>query len=477
MSSASISVSAVLDPAILNRIFESQKNNEFAVRNTTPAQRRKKLERLLSAIIKYRKEIKQALFEDLKKPESETDMTEIFPVTSEIRHAYKQMSTWMREEKVPTPLTLTGSSSYIKYEPKGVVLILSPWNFPLNLTLNPLVSAIAAGNCVMIKPSENSPATSAVLGTIIREVFDENEVALLEGGPEVAQSLLKLPFNHIFFTGGPPIGKIVMEAAAKNLTSVTLELGGKSPCIVDQTANLKTAAARISIAKYVNAGQMCIAPDYVFVHKSKLEPFISLVKAELEAMYGTDTKQSEGYSRIINNRHFNRVKSYIEDALQKGAKIEYGCKLDDKDLYISPTILSSVDPQSLLMTEEIFGPVMPVFPYDSLSDVMDFINRREIPLAYYLFSENSKHIDYVMSHSKAGNGCINHCGVHFYNHWLPFGGANHSGIGRGHGFEGFKSLSNQRSVLRQHTPNVLDIMKPPYTDLKRKIIDLAIKYL
>lgn len=458
-------------------IFKIQLNNQFAVRNTTPAERRKKLDKLLKTIFKYREEIRGALLSDLQKSPSETDMTEIFPVTSEIRHVKSQLALWMKDEKVPTPLTLVGSSSYIKYEPKGVVLILSPWNFPVNLTLNPLVAAVAAGNCVILKPSENSPASSAVMGRIIKEVFDSNEVALLEGGPEVAESLLKLPFNHIFFTGGPSIGKIVMEAAAKNLSSVTLELGGKSPCIVDETADLKVAAARISVAKYINSGQMCIAPDYVFVHKSKQEEFISLVISEIEGMYGPDASKTEGYSRIINKRHFNRVRSYIEDALQKGAKIEYGCKMNEEDNYISPTILSSVDTSSQLMTHEIFGPVMPVFGYTSLDEVLTFINSRETPLSYYIYSKSQKNTDYILSRSKAGNGCINHCGVHFYNHWLPFGGANHSGIGRGHGHEGFKTFSNQRSILHQHIPNILDKLKPPYTGWKKKVIEFSLRYL
>ena len=259
----------------INRIFELQKKNQFGIANSSASQRYAKLEKLHKAVLKYRNEIKDALYNDFRKHPSEVDLTEIYPVTSELKHTKSHLNKWMRKHKVSTPISMLGSSSYIKYEPKGVVLIIAPWNFPLNLTFGPLVSAIAAGNAVMVKPSENTPHISALMKKIIEEIYEENEVAVLEGGVATSQALLALPFNHTFFTGAPHIGKIVMEAASKHLTSVTLELGGKSPTIVDETANIDMAARRVAWGKFINNGQICIAPDYLFVHESKKEAFIT----------------------------------------------------------------------------------------------------------------------------------------------------------------------------------------------------------
>lgn len=460
----------------INRIFELQQKNQFNVANSTASQRYAKLKKLHQAVLKYRNDIKDALYQDFRKHPSEVDLTEIYPVTSELKHTKSNLNKWMRNHKVSTPIAMLGSSSYIKYEPKGVVLIISPWNFPLNLTFGPLISAIAAGNCVMVKPSENTPYISALMKKIIEELFDENEVAVLEGGISTSQALLALPFNHTFFTGAPHIGKVVMEAASKHLTSVTLELGGKSPTIVDETANVDMAARRIAWGKFLNNGQVCIAPDYLFVHESKKEAFVEAVKKHLKAFYTEDASSAKSYNRIVNKRHFERVKSYVEDAVEKGAKIETGGNFDSEQDYISPTVMTNVSKKSSLMTEEIFGPVLPVYGFTNLQEVIDEINSKEKPLALYIYSSSRKNTNRILANTRAGGTCINHNAVHFFNANLPFGGSNNSGIGKSHGWYGFEAFSNARGVFKQHVPNALDMLMPPYNNFKQKLIDLTIKY-
>ena len=460
----------------ISRVFNLQIENQYRVGNTTAGQRLDKLKRLHNLILKYRPNIKDALYKDYRKHPSEVDLTEIYPVTSELKHAKAHLRSWMRGESVKTPFAMMGSSSRIKYESKGVVLIVSPWNFPVNLTFGPLVSAIAAGNTVIIKPSEMTPHTSALMKEMISEVFDENEVFLVEGGVETSTELLKLPFNHIFFTGAPSIGKIVMKAAAEHLCSVTLELGGKSPTIVDESANISMAARRIAWGKYVNNGQVCIAPDYVYVHESKLESFIAEFKKQLQTFYNGDAANETSYARIVNQRHYNRVKAYIDDAVHKGATIEAGGTFDENQDYIAPTLMTNVAKDSRLMTEEIFGPVLPVYGYADIDSVIKEINSREKPLALYIYSKKQKNINHIMDNTRAGGTCVNHNAAHFFNSNLPFGGSNNSGIGKAHGYEGFKAFSNARAVFQQHLPNALDLLTPPYNNFKQSLIDLTIKW-
>lgn len=460
----------------IQRIFDLQKKNQFQVGNTTARERKAKLNKLHKAVLKYRPEIKEALHKDYRKHPSEVDLTEIYPVTSELKHAKSHLRRWLRPHRVSTPIALLGSSSYIKYEPKGVVLIIAPWNFPVNLTLGPLVSAVAAGNTVMLKSSESTPHATEVMKKIISEVFDEKEVAIVEGAIATSTDLLKLPFNHIFFTGAPFIGKIVMEAAAKHLTSVTLELGGKSPTIVDETANIETAARRIAWSKFMNNGQVCIAPDYVFVHKSKKAAFLEAVKKNIKTFYSEDASKSPSYARVVNNRHHQRVSSYVADAVERGAKIETGGNYDSKQDFISPTVVTNVPKDALLMEKEIFGPVMPVSEFTNISEVIETINSKEKPLALYIYSKSKKNINHIMSNTRAGGTCINHSAVHFFNNNLPFGGSNNSGIGKGHGWYGFQAFSNARGVLKQHVPNALELLMPPYNNFKQTLIDLTIKW-
>ncbi len=461
----------------VQRIFLDQQKNSYAVAQTTYSERKAKLTRLLDAVMNNKTAIREALHKDFQKHESEVDLTEIYPVTNEIKHALSHLRSWMRTQSVSTPLALIGSSSYIKYEPKGVVLLISPWNFPFNLTFAPLVSAIAAGNCIMIKPSEITPHISAVMSKLLSDLFPENEITVIEGDASVATELLDLPFNHIFFTGAPSIGKIVMAAAAKNLTSVTLELGGKSPTIIDKTANMSVSAKRIAWAKFLNNGQICIAPDYVFVHESRKEEFVKALKANIEQLYGENPENNLSYNRMVNTRHFERVKSYIEDAVSNGAKILHGGRINTKTNYIEPTMISDMEDNSKLMTEEIFGPILPIKTFKNLSEVSDYINKGEKPLALYIYSTSNKNIDFLLNNTRAGGSTINHSAMHFFNNNLPFGGSNNSGIGKSHGFFGFEAFSNARGILRQHTPfSAIELMMPPYSNFKQKLIDLTIRW-
>ena len=308
----------------------------------------------------------------------------------------------MKLQKVETPLALLGASSYIKYEPKGVCLIISPWNFPINLTFVPLVSAIAAGNTIIIKPSEMTPNASKLMSKIVKELFSEDEVALIEGEVETSEELLKLPFNHIFFTGSPTVGKIVMKAASKHLTSVTLELGGKSPTIIDDSANLEKAVKKILFGKFTNAGQTCIAPDYLFLKNDLKEEFTRLFKENLKKFYTKTAKDSDSYCRIVNQKHFERLTSYLEEAKTNQTTIAVGGNTNSNDNYIEPTLVFDAPEDSKLMQNEIFGPILPVKLYSKVVEAVEYINSKEKPLALYIYSKNKNNIDYIMNNTRAG---------------------------------------------------------------------------
>ncbi len=341
-------------------LFNKQLNHYSVIGATTAKERITKLKTLKKALeVDYRDSIKEALYNDFKKPHLDTDLTEIYPVISEIKLAIQKLHSWMELQPVKTPLSLFGASSWIHYQSKGVCLIISPWNFPVNLTFGPLVSAIAAGNTVVLKPSEHTPNTSKLMEQIVKSIFKEEEVAVVLGGIEVSTALLELPFHHIFFTGSPKVGKIVMKAASENLSSVTLELGGKSPTIVDASANLKKAAKRIAWAKFLNAGQICIAPDYLFIEERVKEPFLKLLKEQIDRFYDSNSSESSSYCRIVNEVHHQRLKGAIEHALSLGDQLVIGGE-STNDNYISPTVIYSLSEESKLMQEEIFGPILPV---------------------------------------------------------------------------------------------------------------------
>ncbi len=468
------------ETSTVSSIFNAQRANANSIAQTDASQRIAKLKKLEAAVLKYRLDINEALYADFKKPAAEVDLVEIYPLLTEIRLACKKLSTWMQAERVSIPLSLFGTSSYIQYEPKGVCLIISPWNFPVSLTFGPLVSAIAAGNVVVIKPSEMTPHASALMGKIISEIFEPNEVAVVEGDASVATALLKLPFNHIFFTGAPSIGKIVMRAAAENLASVTLELGGKSPTIVDETANIDRAAKRIMMTKFTNSGQICLAPDYIYVHESKKDEFVAASKKWIPYFFGNspDKMQSGDFTHMVNARHYSRVKKYLDDAVEKGARILAGGNLNESANFIEPTLLDNTNESMLMMQEEIFGPLLPIRTFSHLDEVINHINANEKPLATYIFSSSKSNQRAILKRTSSGGVTINDAAIHYYNGNLPFGGVNNSGIGKAHGHFGFKDFSNLKAVTVQNSPfSGIEMMYPPYTNRIKKLIDLTIKWL
>lgn len=458
-------------------IFESQRAFQYQVAKSSFKERKVKLLALKKAVKEdFRQEIRDALWADFKKPQAETDLTEVFAITSEIDHTLAYLESWMSDTYVKTPLAYIGSASYVKYEPKGVCLIVAPWNFPVNLSLGPLVSAIAAGNTAIIKPSEYTPNSTKVIKKIVEAVFQENEVAVIEGAVETSTELLKLPFNHIFFTGSPQVGKIVMRAAAENLSSVTLELGGKSPTIIDETTNLKSTAKRLAWAKFMNAGQICIAPDYVLIHESRKEAFIEEMKVILEVFYEKNSLENDSFASIVNQKNVLRIQNYLEDAIKKGAKIEIGGNINLKENRIEPTILSGLAGDSLILKEEIFGPVLPILTYNNKEEVIEYIRKGEKPLALYIYSKKKENIDYFLNNTRAGGSCVNNSDMHFLQPYLPFGGENNSGIGKAHGEWGYKAFSNERSVYVQNVPSVLELLMPPYNSTKNKVIEWVVKW-
>ncbi|TDQ30688.1 aldehyde dehydrogenase family protein [Zeaxanthinibacter enoshimensis] len=458
-------------------LFRKQQAQMLVTGNSSAKTRIEKLNRLLKAVREtYRTQIQEALYKDFGKPHTETDLTEIYPIVKEIKHTRKHLHRWMRKQRVETPLTLMGTSSWYRYESKGVCLILSPWNFPLNLTFGPLVSAIAAGNTVILKPSEMTPHIAGVMQKIIEDLYREEEIAMVQGDADTAKALLDLPFNHIFFTGSPGIGKKVMAAAAKNLSSVTLELGGKSPVIVDESANLKVAAKRIAWGKYMNAGQICVSPDYLLIHHSAKADFLKLIEIEVQKFFTSNPKSSGSYSRIVNQRHYDRLMEHLEDAEEKNGVTRFGGKSDAAENYISPTVIEDLPEDASLMQEEIFGPVLPVKTYKELEEVIAYINSKERPLALYIYSRRKKNINKILGETRAGSSCINSNVLQYANQNLPFGGVNNSGIGKSNGIYGFREFSNQRAVLKQYNRGIIQLLFPPYTSWKQKIAIITLKW-
>ncbi|MDI1302776.1 MAG: aldehyde dehydrogenase family protein [bacterium] len=462
--------------ADIKRVFEAQRSTALRLRQSTAAERLAKIKKLKAALLANKDAVIAAGFADFGKPAAEVELTEILPVIAEANDAIRKLRGWMKPKKVWPSRMMLGTKGYTQYEPKGRVLIVAPWNYPVNLSLGPLVSALAAGNTAIIKPSEMTPHASAVIARILRETFEENEVALFEGEAPVAQALLDLPFDHIFFTGSPAVGKIVMAAAARHLTSVTLELGGKSPTIVDETADLAAAAQNILWAKFTNNGQTCIAPDHVYVHASVKQAFIAHCLAALEAAYGKDAQQinSPCLARIVNDRHAARVKALLDDATARGARVLTGGHIDESRRYISPTLIDGIPDDAKIMSEEIFGPLLPIISYEQLDTVIARINADPKPLALYIWSRKQSNISKVMQQTTSGGACINHCVVQFLHGNLPFGGVNNSGIGSGHGHHGFLAFSHERAVVRTQIM-LAKMFFPPYTDVTRKLIALFMK--
>ena len=459
--------------SIYNKIFLNHKN----FKNSSVKKRILKLKKLKKNILEHRSEIKIALNEDFGKNGSEVDLTEIFPVVSELNHCINNLKKWVKRKYVKTPVTLIGSKSYIEYEAKGVVLIITPWNFPINLTFVSLISAISANNSVIIKPSEITNKTSLVIKKIIESTFDSENVSVVLGGADTASNLLKLKFNHILFIGSPTIGKVVMNSAAKNLSSITLELGGKSPTIIDKESNLNDAAKKITWSKFINNGQVCISPDYVLIHEKEKKKFIKLIIKNIIKFYSNNSINSTSYCRIVNNNHFRRVKELIDNAKLHGGEILYGGKTNKEKNYIEPTLIENISKKSKIYNQEIFGPILPIFTFKDINDSISFINEKEKPLALYIFSNNKKNVNKILNETSSGGVCINHSTLHYSNYNLPFGGIGNSGFGKCHGIYGFKEFSNQKSVLKQFSSfSPTDLLVPPYNRFKQNLIDIIIKY-
>lgn len=441
------------------------------------------LKTLEQHIISNRTTIQDALYADLGKPSSETDLTEIIPVVAEIRHAIKNAKKWSSGFRKQRSVVNYNSKASVKFTPKGYVLILAPWNYPFNLILSPLISALAAGNRVVLKPSEFTQQTNRVLKEIISKCFEPEYVSFIEGDSTVAAELTELPFNHIFFTGSPLVGKKVMAAAAKNLTSVTLELGGKSPCIVQQSADLKKAASRIIWGKFINCGQTCIAPDYVLIHEDMEKVFTELALEEIRKRFPRASEgntNDESYGKIIHEKHMNHIKDLLSDALSGGCDLISGGTFDDAQRFFAPTLLRvpSRDLSIKILQEEIFGPLLPILTYSDESEIFEQIGSLPRPLATYVFSNSNEFIEECEDRIITGGIVSNDVLSHFVHPHLPFGGVNNSGFGRTHGYYGFREMSNETAVLRTGPgPAGAEILGTPYTRFKKKIIERALKYL
>jgi len=458
-------------------MFDAQRQHQPAMARSTAAQRRERLRRLRDAVAEHRAELCAAVQADFGRPAAETELTEIHSVLDECDDAIRHVGRWMKPERAGTPLMLLGTSSRLVHEPRGVVLIMAPWNYPIGLLLNPLVAAIAAGNCAICKPSEKTPHVAALLDRLLSAVFDPAEVAVVLGAADVAQALLELPFDHICFTGSPQIGKLVMAAAAKHLASVTLELGGKSPAIVDETADVRLAAEHVAFGKFMNAGQTCIAPDYVLVHRSREAAFLEALRSALTRFYGAgdaERRSSKDYSRLVDAGAFARLKGLLDRTVAAGARIVTGGDSDAATRYLAPTVLADVRRESPIMQEEIFGPILPVLAYTNRDDVVQFIRAGSKPLAMYIFTASRDAADYFINSTAAGATVVGNIGMHYLHHGLPFGGVGTSGMGSYHGVHGFREFSHARPVIRQREPALSRMFFPPYREgsLGQKVLRL-----
>jgi len=433
--------------------------------------RKEQLQKLKNAVLKHEQDLYDALYTDLKKNKEEAWVTEIGFLIAEINAALKNLRSWMKPVQAKTNLVNFPSSSFVLHEPLGVVLIIGPWNYPLQLLFTPLMGAIAAGNCAVLKSSEFAPATSHIMKQIIKEAFPKEYVLFVEGdGREVISQMMNdFVFDHIFYTGGTEVGKIIYQMAAKNLVPVTLELGGKSPCLVESDANIKVAARRIVVTKFSNAGQMCVTPDYVLVNASMKDKLIEELKKCIQQFYSEDPSTDYNYGKIINQKQFNRIVNYLKEG-----NIIYGGKYDESKLYIEPTLIHNVSLESPLMQEEIFGPILPIISFETKQDALNIISQNKNPLSCFVFTESKANEKFWLQHVAFGGGCINNASWHLTNHYLPFGGRGFSGIGNYHGKYSFETFSHKKAIMK--TPTWFDpvIKYPPFKG-KLKLFKWIIK--
>lgn len=421
--------------------------------------RKKYLKALKKSIKKHESDILDALKSDLGKNKVEAYATEVGFVMKELSYIIKELKNWAKTKSVTTPMMQFPAKSFIKYEPYGTVLIIGPFNYSFQLVMSPLIGALAAGNCAVVKPSEMTPQTSMVVQEILEEVFPPDYVKVVQGEKEVTSQLLDERFDYIFFTGSTKVGQIVYEKASKHLTPVTLELGGKSPVIIDDTSNLKVAAERIAFGKFMNAGQTCVAPDYILIDNEIKMKFVEALQATIQEFYGAQIEQSEDFGRIVNDNHFNRLVNIIEDSRQQ---VIYGGESNADELFVAPTIILDPKLSDSVMQQEIFGPILPIIGYDTFNEVYDIVEQYEKPLALYLFTEDSDQITAVFNRLSFGGGCVNDTILHLANPNLPFGGVGHSGIGSYHGKYSFELFSHEKSYITKSTKLESGLLFPPY---------------
>ncbi|MBO9200003.1 MULTISPECIES: aldehyde dehydrogenase [Niastella] len=448
-----------MNPDQLKQQLQAIRNYYESGATRTLAFRKQQLQKLKAAIHQYEQPLYEALHKDLKRSAEESWVTELGVVMADINQALRNLRHWMQPQRVSTNLVNLPSASYILREPLGVVLIISPWNYPFQLLFAPMIGAIAAGNCIVLKPSELAPATAKVMNNIVREIFPPEYILYLEGdGAQLVPALMNnFRFNHVFYTGSTAVGKSIYQLAASQLVPVTLELGGKSPCVVESDANIQVAARRIAVTKFANAGQMCIAPDYVLVHTSKKAALIASLKEAIVSFYSASPAESYSYCKIINEKQFQRLIGYLSQGT-----IVHGGRNEISQLYIEPTILENVSPDSPLMKEEIFGPLLPVLTFNTLEEAKAIIQNNPDPLSFYIYTTDAKKEKEWLQAIPFGGGCVNNSGWHFTNHHLPFGGRGNSGIGKYHGKYSFEVFSNTKSVMK--TPTWFDpaIKYPPF---------------
>ncbi|UBZ07152.1 aldehyde dehydrogenase [Salegentibacter mishustinae] len=439
----------------ISEIYKKQRTF-FASQETKSIDfRLQQLKKLKKAILQYEDKVNKALWEDLHKSKEEAFLTETSLLIEELNYHIKNLKKWSQPKKVGTPLQIKPSRSKIYFEPLGIGLIIAPWNYPFQLTINPLIGAISAGCCAVLKPSPDTPNVARVIEEMISEFFPSEYISVVQGGKETNQELFKFSFDVMFFTGSPGVGKIVMKAAAEHLSRVVLELGGKSPCIVDKTANLKIAGKRIAWGKIINAGQTCIAPDYLLVHKEVKKDLLTEISKSFEEMLGENIANSNHYGRIVNPNAMNRLMKYLD------GDIYYGGKINLEEKYIAPTILNNVKPEDEIMQEEIFGPILPVMEFEEIEQALSYINKNEKPLALYYFGKDIG-ADQVLRETSSGGACINDTLLHVANHKLPFGGVGNSGMGKYHGKESFLAFTHERGVVNSTTKLDIPLKYPPY---------------
>ncbi len=455
-----------LNGADIEQIFEKQGQNRWKIAQTTAKERIQKLKMLRDAVVKRQNEFYDAVWQDFHKPRFEAWLSEIVPIIEEIDYAISHLKRWMKGKKVARTFILPTTRSRLHYEPKGRVLIFSPWNYPFLLLVNPIISAIAAGNVIIAKPSHKTLRVSAFAKRLFAETFSENEIAIIEGdGSEIGDKLLELPFDHVFFTGSPKVGAHIAEKAAKNHASITLELGGKSPTILLPDVNIKSIIKQIAWGKTLNAGQTCIAPDYALCPQEKVQEFAEAFATEIKRMFGdteAERRNSKDFVHIVDKRATERHAALIKDAIAKGAIQVLGGTSDIENCYTPVIVLTNVTPDMEIMKSEIFGPILPIVAYDSLDEAITFVQNRPKPLALYIFGKSEAKINEVIARTTSGSTCVNHCILQIENLSVPFGGVGMSGTGNYHGFYGFKTFSHERNIMEQGAFDAVNYLYPPY---------------